>query len=94
MPRDTLVPAVSREKIMHAPYEAGEIEHCLMCTYRYAAFSLRDGEDEGLTADWEPRHYPSAVSGSRCPALWVERPIPSYGSVTASAPIDRKHHAT
>jgi hypothetical protein len=51
MPQDNLVPAVSREKIMHALYEAAEIEHCLMCTYLYAAFSLRDGEGEGLTAE-------------------------------------------
>jgi|APAra7269096661_1048516.scaffolds.fasta_scaffold00076_107 CDGSH-type Zn-finger protein/uncharacterized Fe-S cluster protein YjdI len=51
MPQDTLVPAVSREKIMHALYEAAEVEHCLMCTYLYAAFSLRDGEGEGLTAE-------------------------------------------
>ena len=51
MPQDSLVPAISREKIMHALYEAAEIEHCLMCTYLYAAFSLRDGEGEGLTAE-------------------------------------------
>ncbi|MCW6530778.1 CDGSH iron-sulfur domain-containing protein [Sphingomonas sp. MMSM20] len=51
MSQDNPVPAVSREKIMHALYEAAEIEHCLMCTYLYAAFSLRDGEGEGLTAE-------------------------------------------
>ncbi|WP_084238351.1 ferritin-like domain-containing protein [Sphingomonas asaccharolytica] len=51
MPQDSLAPAVSREKIMHAFYEAAEIEHCLMCTYLYAGFSLRDGEGEGLTAE-------------------------------------------
>jgi CDGSH-type Zn-finger protein/uncharacterized Fe-S cluster protein YjdI len=32
-------------------YEAAELEHNLMCTYLYAAFSLRDGETEGLKAD-------------------------------------------
>jgi CDGSH-type Zn-finger protein/uncharacterized Fe-S cluster protein YjdI len=31
-------------------YEAAELEHTLMCTYLYAAFSLRSGEAEGLTA--------------------------------------------
>lgn len=51
MSNEKPVPAVSREKIMHALYEAAEIEHCLMCTYLYAAFSLRDGEGEGLTAE-------------------------------------------
>lgn len=42
---------VSREHILHALYEAAELEHNLMCTYLYAAFSLKDGEGEGLTAD-------------------------------------------
>jgi CDGSH-type Zn-finger protein/uncharacterized Fe-S cluster protein YjdI len=40
--------ATSREKLMHALYEAAELEHNLMCTYLYAAFSLKDGVDEGL----------------------------------------------
>jgi CDGSH-type Zn-finger protein/uncharacterized Fe-S cluster protein YjdI len=38
----------SREEILHALYEAAELEHNLMCTYLYAAFSLRDSESEGL----------------------------------------------
>ncbi len=38
----------SREQIVHALYEAAELEHNLMCTYLYAAFSLRDGPDDGL----------------------------------------------
>lgn len=42
--------AVSREKILHALYEAAELEQNLMCTYLYAAFSLKDGESEGLDA--------------------------------------------
>ena len=41
----------SREKLLHALYEAAELEHNLMCTYLYAAFSLRDGEAEGLRKD-------------------------------------------
>jgi CDGSH-type Zn-finger protein/uncharacterized Fe-S cluster protein YjdI len=31
-------------------YEAAELEHNLMCTYLYAAFSLKQGVDEGLSA--------------------------------------------
>src|SRR5215510_9745560 len=44
------LPAPSREQLLHALYEAAELEHNLMCTYLYAAFSLRDGESEGLSA--------------------------------------------
>jgi CDGSH-type Zn-finger protein/uncharacterized Fe-S cluster protein YjdI len=40
----------TREQLVHALYEAAELEHNLMCTYLYAAFSLRSGEAEGLTA--------------------------------------------
>ncbi|WP_158544930.1 ferritin-like domain-containing protein [Dyella monticola] len=40
----------SREQALHALYEAAELEHCLMCTYLYAAFSLKTSVDEGLTA--------------------------------------------
>ena len=39
-----------REVLLHALYEAAELEHNLMCTYLYAAASLRDGEREGLGA--------------------------------------------
>ena len=31
--------------------EAAELEHGIMCQYLFAAFSLRESEDEGLTAD-------------------------------------------
>ena len=48
-PSDDFVP--SREQVLHTLYEASELEHTLMCTYLYAAFSLRDGEAEGLTAE-------------------------------------------
>jgi CDGSH-type Zn-finger protein/uncharacterized Fe-S cluster protein YjdI len=50
----------SREKILHALYEAAELEHNLMCTYLYAAFSLRDGVEEGLSA-----HEAAAVASWR-----------------------------
>lgn len=42
---------VQREHVIGALYEAAELEHNLMCTYLYAAFSLKDGEAEGLTAE-------------------------------------------
>jgi CDGSH-type Zn-finger protein/uncharacterized Fe-S cluster protein YjdI len=41
----------TREQLIHALYEAAELEHNLMCTYLYAAFSLKDGEAEGLTTE-------------------------------------------
>ncbi len=41
----------SREQLLHNLYEAAELEHNLMCTYLYAAFSLKQGEAEGLSAD-------------------------------------------
>jgi CDGSH-type Zn-finger protein/uncharacterized Fe-S cluster protein YjdI len=40
----------TREELIHRLYEAAELEHNLMCTYLYAAFSLKDAED-GLSAD-------------------------------------------
>src|SRR5262245_38781885 len=42
--------AISRESLIHALYEAAELEHNLMCTYLYAAFSLKQGTEEGLSA--------------------------------------------
>jgi CDGSH-type Zn-finger protein/uncharacterized Fe-S cluster protein YjdI len=43
------MPMPTREQLIHCLYEAAELEHNLMCTYLYAAFSLRSGEAEGLT---------------------------------------------
>jgi CDGSH-type Zn-finger protein/uncharacterized Fe-S cluster protein YjdI len=43
-------PSPSREALIHQLYEAAELEHNLMCTYLYAAFSLKQGVDEGLSA--------------------------------------------
>ena len=48
--RDTS-PFEQREILVNALYEAAELEHNLMCTYLYAAASLKDGEGEGLSAD-------------------------------------------
>jgi hypothetical protein len=42
---------ITREHAFHALYEAAELEHNLMCTYLYAAFSLKDGEVDGLSAE-------------------------------------------
>jgi len=42
--------APTREQLIFSLNEAAELEHNLMCTYLYAAFSLKDGEAEGLTA--------------------------------------------
>jgi hypothetical protein len=47
MTQDATVP--SREQLLFMMYEAAELEHGLMCTYLYAAFSLRSGEAEGLS---------------------------------------------
>ena len=38
----------SREHVLHQLYEAAELEHCLMCTYLYAAFSLKTDAADGL----------------------------------------------
>jgi CDGSH-type Zn-finger protein/uncharacterized Fe-S cluster protein YjdI len=43
-------PLTQREILVHTLYEAAELEHNLMCTYLYAAFSLKDGEGDGLGA--------------------------------------------
>src|SRR6187402_432655 len=45
------LPPPSREQLVHQLYEAAELEHTLMCTYLYAAYSLRCGEEEGLSAE-------------------------------------------
>jgi len=47
---DVEIQSPSRERLLHALYEASELEHNLMCTYLYAAFSLRSGIEEGLSA--------------------------------------------
>src|SRR5579872_3726001 len=40
----------TREQLIHRLYEAAELEHNLMCTYLYAAFTLKDAQD-GLSGD-------------------------------------------
>lgn len=39
-----------REQLIHVLTEAAEIEHNLLCSYLYAAFSMKRGVEEGLTA--------------------------------------------
>jgi CDGSH-type Zn-finger protein/uncharacterized Fe-S cluster protein YjdI len=41
---------ISRESLVHMMYEAAELEHNLMCTYLYAAFSLKTTVEDGLSA--------------------------------------------
>jgi hypothetical protein len=50
VPRAGVYGNASREALVHALYEAAELEHNLMCTYLYAAFSLKSGTEEGLSA--------------------------------------------
>ena len=44
-------PYLQREILVNALYEAAELEHNLMCTYLYAAASLRSGAAEGLAVE-------------------------------------------
>ena len=43
-----LNPATHRDQLISMLAEAAEIEHCLMCTYLYAAFSLKQDAGEDL----------------------------------------------
>ncbi|WP_145647736.1 ferritin-like domain-containing protein [Pseudoduganella lurida] len=43
--------ATHRDQLISMLAEAAEVEHCLMCTYLYAAFSLKQGIDEDLLPD-------------------------------------------
>jgi hypothetical protein len=40
----------SREQLLHLLAEAAEIEHTLMCSYLYAAFSLKLADEQGVSA--------------------------------------------
>jgi hypothetical protein len=40
-----------REALIYMLCEAAELEHGIMCQYLFAAFSLKQSEDEGLTAE-------------------------------------------
>jgi hypothetical protein len=41
----------SREQLLHLLAEAAEIEHTLMCSYLYAAFSLKQRGDPGISEE-------------------------------------------
>lgn len=73
---ETPVQTPSREQLVHALYEAAELEHCLMCTYLYAAFSLRDGEAEGLSRD-------EATAVARWRKVLVQVAVEEMGHLTA-----------
>ena len=68
----------TRELLLHALYEAAELEHNLMCTYLYAAFSLKSGVEEGLNpretvavAQWRREILAVAVDEmSHLTAVW------------------------
>jgi len=40
-----------REALIYMLCEAAELEHGIMCQYLFAAFSLKQSEDEGLTPE-------------------------------------------
>ena len=40
-----------REALIYMLCQAAELEHGIMCQYLFAAFSLKESQDEGLTAD-------------------------------------------
>ena len=40
-----------REALIYMLCEAAELEHAIMCQYLFAAFSLKQGTDEGLTEE-------------------------------------------
>jgi hypothetical protein len=56
----------SREHVLHVLAEAAELEHNLLCSYLYAAFSLKRSDAEGLAA-----HELAAVSRWRASILAV-----------------------
>src|SRR5689334_2200912 len=66
----------TREELLHLLYEAAELEHTLMCTYLYAAFSLRDGEAEGLSRD-------EAVTVARWRRAILKVAVEEMGHLTA-----------
>ncbi len=43
-----------REALIYALGKAAELEHLVMCQYLYAAFSLKENEDEGMRAELVP----------------------------------------
>ncbi len=75
---DVAAPAlkITREHAFHALYEAAELEHNLMCTYLYAAFSLKDGEVDGLSAE-------EAAAVKRWRSVLIKVAVEEMGHLTA-----------
>src|SRR6201996_6402701 len=67
---------ITREHAFHALYEAAELEHNLMGTYLYAAFSLKDGEADGMSAD-------ETAAGKRQRSWLVKGAVEEMGHLTA-----------
>ena len=67
---------VTRERLFHALYEAAELEHNLMCTYLYAAFSLKDSEADGLSAE-------EAAAVKRWRSVLIEVAVEEMGHLSA-----------
>ena len=62
--------ATHRDQLITMLAEAAEIEHCLMCTYLYAVFSLKQSVDEDLvgsnrTTDGEQANEHTAKQNKR-----------------------------
>ena len=55
----------TRERLFYSLCEAAELEHTLMCTYLYAAFSLKSAKPK---ASAPPRPMPSRAGGARSSA--------------------------
>lgn len=55
----------TREDLLYLLHEAAEVEHALMCTYLYAAFSLKSETDEGLDQEEADatRRWRAAIMG-------------------------------
>ena len=53
-----------REALIYMLCQAAELEHGIMCQYLFAAFSLKQGADEGLTPG---SSTPSPAGGARSP---------------------------
>ena len=68
--------AISRESLVHQLYEAAELEHNLMCTYLYAAFSLKTTEAEGLSG-------PEAEATGRWRRAILKVAVEEMGHLTA-----------
>ena len=67
---------ITREHAFHALYEAAELEHNLMCTYLYAAFSLKDGVVDGLSVE-------EAEAVKRWRSVLIKVAVEEMGHLTA-----------